>query len=181
MQEQIQEMKQLLAAPLRQGVQQRELGVRRLQAAIRGHRDRRVVQVSVAQEQAVDTQELLAPLVVQSPRAQATDAQRVQAASRLQAVIRGRYQLVTAYLWDGCDWLFWRCYARRLREDTSRFDHYYRHQYLEVNFTSTPQKFQWRCRSNFESAGFCLERATADTTGMKMSRTFSTDTPTSNG
>ena len=147
MQEQIQEMKQLLAAPLRQGVQQRELGVRRLQAAIRGHRDRRVVQVSVAQEQAADTQELLAPLVVQSPPAQATDAQRVQAASRLQAVIRGRYQLVTAYLWDGCVWRFWRCYARRLREDTSMFDLHYRHNYYY--FTSTPQKFQWLCRSDY--------------------------------
>jgi len=118
MEEQIQEMKQLLVAPLRQGAQQRELGVRRLQAAIRGWRDRRVVQVSVAQEQAADTQELLAPLIQQSPPVQATDAQRVQAASRLQGVIRGRCELVT-----GCVvligreeiWLSWSAYARRLR------------------------------------------------------------------
>jgi len=123
------------------------LATRRLQAAIRGRRDRRVVQASVAQEQVADTQEFLAPLVQQSPPAQATDAQRVQAASRLQAVIRGRYQLVTAYLWDGYDWQFWQCYARRLRADTSRFDQHYRHHYYY--FTSTPQKFQWCWRRDY--------------------------------
>jgi len=109
MQEQMKEMKQLLVAPLRQGAQQRGLATQRLQAAIRGHQDRRVVQVSVAQEQAADTQELLAPLVHQSPPAHATDAQRVQAASRLQAVIRGRYEVVM-----GCD-LKWYVYVRRLQ------------------------------------------------------------------
>jgi len=96
-QEQMEEMKQLLATSLKQGVQQ----------------------FSVAQEQAADTQELLAPLVQQSPPVQATDAQRVQAASRLQAVIRGRCELVTgcAVQFIGREeiWHSWSVYARRLR------------------------------------------------------------------
>ena len=58
--EQMNDMKQLLAAPLRQGVQQRELGVRRLQAAIRGHRDRQQTR-ALSAAQVADTQELLAP------------------------------------------------------------------------------------------------------------------------
>jgi len=106
MEKQMKEMKQLLTAPLRQGVLQRNLGVRRLQAAIRGHRDRQRIRVLGA-EQAADTQELLAP-----PE-QAADAQRAQAASplqQLQAVMslslqavrslsnRGRHEFVERHL-----------------------------------------------------------------------------------
>jgi len=150
MQEQIQEMKQLLAAPLRQGVQQRELGVRRLQAAIRGHRDRQRAR-ALGAEQTTNTQELLAPLVQQSPPAQATDAQRVAAASRLQAVIRGRCEFVTGWVRDRASadvWHGWSVYARRLRYFREYFDEYYGADYWHI---SRWNQFQWTRRRFFHA------------------------------
>jgi len=156
MQEQMSEMKQLLVGPLRQGVQQRGLATRRLQAAIRGHRDRQVVQVSVAQEQAADTQELLAPLVHQSPPAHATDAQKVAAASRLQAVIRGRCELVTGRVRgrQGGRQQNWRCYARELRYFREHFDgvrpHYGSNEYYGADHWHIDRwnQFRWTPRGN---------------------------------
>ena len=148
MQEQMSEMKQLLVTPLRQGEQQRGLATRRLQAAIRGHRDRRVVQVSVAEEQAADTQELLAPLVHQSPSARATDAQQVEAASRLQAVIRGRCELITGRVRDLDQpdvWQGWYAHVRRLRFFRLHFDMTYGADHWHVHI-DTWNQFRWTRR-----------------------------------
>ena len=148
MQEQMSEMKQLLVTPLRQGEQQRGLATRRLQAAIRGHRDRRVVQVSVAEEQAADTQELLAPLVHQSPSARATDAQQVEAASRLQAVIRGRCELIKGRVRDLDQpdvWQGWYAHVRRLRFFRLHFDMTYGADHWHVHI-DTWNQFRWTRR-----------------------------------
>jgi len=151
MEKQMKEMKQLLTAPLRQGVLQRNLGVRRLQAAIRGHRDRQQTRVLGAQ-QVADTQELLAP-----PEA---DAHRAQAASRLQAFIRGRYETVTGCVQYPCrglcagQWksMNWYCYARRLLVSTLYFDCVFGADNWDI---SASRRIEWNTRSFYRRMDCC--------------------------